>query len=263
MRKGVGYGRNPLMSKRCVIIPAMDEAERIGSVIEGIRRHTDADIVVVDDGSGDGTARRAKRAGAHVIRHPFNMGYGVALQTGYQHALRQGYKVLVQMDGDGQHDPESIPALFEAVESGACDMALGSRFLVEGGYPLDLLKKLGIGFFRGVIRVLTGKTITDPTSGYQCLGRPVFEFFSRGHFPWRYPDANVVLLLHRLGFRIREVPALMMPNPAGRGMHRGFFKLAYYFFEMFLSLFVTLLRERTDGLVKSEISRRDRTESKG
>ena len=232
------------MSKRCIIIPALDEAERIGSVIGGIRRHTEADIVVVDDGSGDRTAERARGAGALVIVHPFNMGYGVALQTGYKFALKEGYDVLLQMDGDGQHDPQCIPSLFREVESGECDVAMGSRFLAEGGYPVDLLKSLGIGFFRWVILVLTGITITDPTSGYQCLGRRVFEFFSRGHFPWRYPDANVVLLLHRMGFRIREVPARMMPNPAGRSMHRGVFTLAYYFFEMFLSLFVTLLRDR-------------------
>jgi glycosyltransferase involved in cell wall biosynthesis len=241
----------------------MDEAERIGCVIEGIRRHTEADIVVVDDGSRDRTGPLARNAGALVIRHPFNMGYGVALQTGYKYALQQGYDVLVQMDGDGQHDPQSVPVLFREVESGACEVALGSRFLVEGGYPLDPLKALGIGFFRGVIRVLTGRTITDPTSGYQCLGRPVFEFFSRGHFPWRYPDANVVLLLHRMGFRIKEVPARMRPNPAGRSMHRGVLTLAYYFFEMFLSLFVTLLRERNDGLAEKQVSQGVQREQKG
>ncbi|MEW6668199.1 MAG: glycosyltransferase family 2 protein [Thermodesulfobacteriota bacterium] len=245
------------MGKRCIVIPALDEADRIGSVIEGIRRHTEADIVVVDDGSRDRTARRARSAGALVIRHPFNMGYGVALQTGYKYALKQGYDVLVQMDGDGQHDPHAIPALFQEVESGECDVALGSRFLVQGGYPVDLLKALGIGFFRGVIRVLTGRTVTDPTSGYQCLGRRAFEFFSRGHFPWRYPDANVVLLLHRMGFSIKEVPARMMPNPAGRSMHRGVFTLAYYFIEMFLSLFVTLLRNRDEGLAGNQVPYRD------
>jgi glycosyltransferase involved in cell wall biosynthesis len=250
------------MSKRCVIIPALDEADRVESVIEGIRRQTEADIVVVDDGSRDRTARQARNAGALVIRHPFNMGYGVALQTGYKYALKEGYDVLVQMDGDGQHDPQSLPALFQEVESGMCDVALGSRFLVEGGYPVDPLKALGIGFFRGVIRVLTGRTITDPTSGYQCLGRQVFEFFSRGHFPWRYPDANVVLLLHLAGFRIKEVPARMMPNPVGRSMHRGVFTLAYYFFEMFLSLFVTLLRDRNDGLAGNRLSHRAHKEHK-
>jgi glycosyltransferase involved in cell wall biosynthesis len=239
------------MSRRCIVIPALDEAERIGSVIEGNRQHTDAEIVVIDDGSRDRTGQRAGKAGAVVITHPFNMGYGVALQTGYKFALKEGYDVLLQMDGDGQHDPQCIPFLFREVESGECDVAMGSRFLAEGGYAVDPLKSLGIGFFRWVIRVLAGITITDPTSGYQCLGRRVFEFFSRGHFPWRYPDANVVLLLHRMGFRIREVPALMMPNPAGRSMHRGVFTLAYYFFEMFLSLFVTLLRERNDGLVNT------------
>lgn len=229
---------------RCIILPAFNEGGHIGPVLEGIRKHTDADIVVVDDGSSDTTVQEAGAAGGRVISHPFNMGYGVALQTGYKYALQKGYEVLVQMDADGQHDPRGIPALFEEVESGRCDLAIGSRFLGEQGYPVDFLKWLGIGFFRMVIRILTGQTITDPTSGFQCLGRPVFKFLARDVFPWRYPDANVVIQLLRMRFRIREVPARMRPNPAGRSMHRGLFRLGYYFFEVFLSLFVTLLRDR-------------------
>jgi glycosyltransferase involved in cell wall biosynthesis len=234
------------MSKtRCIIIPAFNEGGHIALVIEGIRKCTDADIVVVDDGSGDRTVQEARASGAQVISHPFNMGYGVALQTGYKYALQRGCRVVVQMDADGQHDPQGIMALFEEVESGRCDIVIGSRFLSEEPYPVDFLKWLGIGFFRLVIRILTGQTVTDPTSGYQCLGRRAFEVFAEGDFPWRYPDANIILQLHLMGFRIREVPARMMPNPSGRSMHRGFFGLTYYFFEMFLSLFVTLLRDKS------------------
>ncbi|MBN1103329.1 MAG: glycosyltransferase family 2 protein [Deltaproteobacteria bacterium] len=252
------------MSKtRCIIIPAFNEGEQIASVIDGIRRFTDADIVVVDDGSRDQTGEKARRAGAYVIEHPFNIGYGAALQTGYRYALNRGYSYLLQMDGDGQHDPGSIPGLFREAESGGWDVVLGSRFLGREPYRAGPLKDSGILVFRILVRLLTGQTITDPTSGYQCLGRRVFEVFAESDFPWRYPDANIILQLHLMGFRIKEVPARMVPNPSGRSMHQGVFRLVYYFFEMFLSLFVTLLRERNEGLAGNRVSRRAHKEPEG
>lgn len=116
-------------SKKCIIIPAHNEEANIVRVISGIRAASNADIVVIDDGSRDRTAREATGAGAFVVHHPYNMGYGTALQTGYKFAVSRGYDYLVQMDGDGQHKPESIPALFERVENRECDVLVGSRFL--------------------------------------------------------------------------------------------------------------------------------------
>ena len=232
------------MKKKCIIIPAYYEEESIGSVIAGIRRHSEADIVVIDDGSADGTGLKAAEAGAQVIRHPFNLGYGVALQTGYKWALRRGYDFLVQMDADGQHDPKYIPALFEQVEEGGSDVAIGSRFLVKGGYEAGISKTVGISFFRILIRLACRERITDPTSGYQCLDQKVFAEFSKDLFPTDYPDADVILMLFRMGYRVREVPVTMIPNPLGKSMHRGIFRLMYYFFKMCLSFFVTLLREK-------------------
>ena len=231
------------MNKKCIIIPAYNEENRIESVIENIRRCSDEDIIVIDDGSKDSTAVKAEKAGACVIRHPFNMGYGVALQTGYKYAVKQHYDLLVQMDGDGQHGAEFIPELFRKVENNACDVVIGSRFLSQVPYKGGILKTVGISIFRLLIRMITGERITDPTSGYQCLNRKVFEFFTADHFPWDYPDANVIIMLHRAGFRIREIPVEMTPNPEGRSMHRGLFKISYYLFEVLLSIFVTLIRK--------------------
>jgi glycosyltransferase involved in cell wall biosynthesis len=230
--------------RRCIIVPAFNEAENIAAVIEGIRKESDADIVVIEDGSIDKTGEKARKAGAFVITHPFNLGYGAALQTGYKYGLKENYDFLLQMDGDGQHDPKSIPELFREVETGGCDVAIGSRFLGKKSYPIGSLKSLGIKLFRVVIRLVTGQTITDPTSGYQCLNRHVFRVFTEDLFPCDYPDANIIILLHRMGYRIKEVPVAMLPNPEGRSMHRGVFRVPYYFFEMFLSLSVTLLRDK-------------------
>jgi glycosyltransferase involved in cell wall biosynthesis len=233
------------MNKKCIIIPAYNEGNNISSVIRDIREYSgDTDIIVIDDGSTDFTAEIAQKAGAFVIRHPFNIGYGVALQTGYKYAVEKNYDVLVQMDGDGQHSAKFIPELFKQVEYLNSDVILGSRFLLKDHYKTGFLKSMGIGIFRLTIWIATGEKITDPTSGYQCLSRKVFEFFTEDHFPCDYPDANVIIMLHRAGFKIKEIPVEMMPNTESRSMHRGLFKISYYFFTVFLSIFVTLIRKR-------------------
>lgn len=233
-----------MMKKKCIIIPAYNEAENISSVIAAIKRGTDMDIIVIDDGSTDKTAESAERSGAVVIRHPFNMGYGVALQTGYKYAVKKNYDLLTQMDGDGQHNPDAVESLFQQVESGACDVLIGSRFLKKGGYDVGILKRIGIALFRSIIRMISGERITDPTSGFQCMNRKVFTVFTEDSFPCDYPDANIIIMLLRKGFVVREIPVEMVENPQGRSMHRGFFTKLYYFFKIFFSIFIVLIREK-------------------
>jgi glycosyltransferase involved in cell wall biosynthesis len=232
-------------TKKCIIIPAFNEEKQIASVIEGVRKFSDADIVVIDDGSRDRTAEIARKVGACVIRHPFNMGYGVALQTAYKYALKNDYEFLLQIDGDGQHDPGYIPALFAIVENRECDLVIGSRFLKNTTDQPGIFKLTGIKLFRQIIKVITGERITDPTSGYQCMNRRIFQYFSGDSFPCDYPDANIVILLHRMGFKISELPVAMVPNPEGRSMHRGVFKVTYYVFKIFLSILVIILRKKS------------------
>jgi glycosyltransferase involved in cell wall biosynthesis len=232
-----------------VIIPAYNEERGIGNVIEGVRRDIpEADILVVDDGSGDQTAHKARSAGAAVARHPFNLGYGAALQTGYRYAMRNGYSLLVQMDGDGQHDPSCIPALLEPLRQGRADVAIGSRFLasVKGQapaaqYDVPLARRMGISLFRTITALIIGQRVTDPTSGFQAMQQAVFSWFTGDKFPADYPDADVIIMLHRAGFRIVEVPVRMFQNPDKKSMHSGL-KPLYYVFKMFLSIFVTLMR---------------------
>lgn len=232
------------MKKKCIIIPAYNEGENIANVIQGIKSVTDVDVFIIDDGSKDLTSQKAKQAGAHVISHPYNMGYGVALQTGYKYALRHDYDVLLQIDGDGQHLPDAIPEFFKKVESGDCDVLIGSRFLIKGGYHPILLKKIGIFLFKVIIRLINRARITDPTSGYQCMTKEVFRIFTDDSFPCDYPDTNIIIRLYRMGFVVKELPVRMRENPEGRSMHKGAITLLYYFFTMFLSIFISLISSK-------------------
>lgn len=240
------------MDRILIIVPAFNEQEKIGDVVSGIK-HTDAqlDILVIDDGSTDQTAFHAELAGAKVIRHLSNMGYGAALQTGYKYAVQRGYDYLVQLDGDGQHDPVYIPELLKMVMTGEGDLILGSRFLKktaagESAMRLpraNIARKWGIKMFAFITSTLVGFKITDPTSGYQALNRNVVAFFTQDFFPTDFPDADIIVTAHRAGFKIKEFPMMMLQRSMGKSMHSGL-KPVYYIFKMILSLFMTLLRKR-------------------
>jgi glycosyltransferase involved in cell wall biosynthesis len=234
-----------LKTRRLIIIPAYNEERQIAAVIKGVRQYSEADIIVIDDGSEDRTAERAASTGARLLRHPFNLGAGAAVQTGYKYAVVHNYETLLQMDGDGQHHPAHIPDLFAMIEERRCDMAIGSRFLTDSEPSTGFLKSMAICVFRRIIKLMTGTTITDPTSGYRCMNWAVFRYFTEDGFPDDYADANTIIDMHRRGFKIEELPVRMQPNPEGRSMHRGIIKISYYFFNVFLSIFITLLRKKS------------------
>ncbi|GAB3411757.1 glycosyltransferase family 2 protein [Haloparvum alkalitolerans] len=146
------------------VLPAYNEAETVGPVIEGTSEHVD-EVVVVDDGSSDATAAVARDHGATVVEHVFNTGVGGAVRTGYQYAIRNDYDLVVQVDGDGQHDPAHIPRLLEAAED--ADMVIASRYLNESFEEYGFVRRLGISFFTTVVNVLGGVDITDVTSGFR------------------------------------------------------------------------------------------------
>jgi glycosyltransferase involved in cell wall biosynthesis len=233
---------NELQKNFAIIIPAYNESGRITSTIADIRKCTGAEIIVVSDGSTDSTAAEAKTAGASVIELPFNLGYGAALQTGFRYALRKEYQFVVHMDADGQHNPEYISALLEEVRSGEVDVVIGSRFLGEGDYKAETLKKMGMILFRNIASLITGQKITDPTSGFQAMNRKAMKFCASDAYPVDFPDADVLIMLHRQGLRYKEVAVHMNQSPEKKSMHSGFVPL-YYLFKMMLSIFVTLLRK--------------------
>jgi glycosyltransferase involved in cell wall biosynthesis len=218
-----------------VIIPAYNEEGSLPQLLEDVVvALPGAAVVVVDDGSADATGEVARSRGATVLQHPFNMGYGAALQTGFRWALERGADYAVQLDADGQHLPAEMPPLLDAVRCGECDLALGSRFLAETDYQMGGIKRLGRDVFRAIAR-LWGLDLTDPTSGFQALNREVLEIFVSPWYPADYPDVDVLLLVHRRGLRLREFAVQMAPGWRESTMHSGLRPL-YYCYRMLLSL---------------------------
>lgn len=226
-----------------IIIPAYNEEKNIAGVINGIKNVIhDANILVVNDGGEDRTEEIARELGVRVISLPYNMGYGSALQTGFKFALKKGYEYAVQIDADGQHDPEDIPKLLDEVFKNKADVIIGSRFLNKGNYKAPFTRRVGMLFFAKLTSLIIGKKITDPTSGYQAINKHGLKFYAGEYYPVDFPDADVIIMLHRAGLKIKEIPVTMYQGVRGKSMHSGL-KPVYYIFKMFLSIFVTLLRK--------------------
>ena len=227
-----------------IAIPAYNEAGRVGAVVHDVRRVLPAaDVLVVDDGSADGTAREALDAGAMVVTLPINSGYGAALQCAYKFASRKGYDVLGQIDADGQHRAEYLVGMIEVLAEPDVDVVVGSRFLDrDGHYRPSAARKAGIALFSRIATLIMRQHVTDPTSGFQVMRTSVARFFCSEVYPVDYPDVDILILLHRSGFKVREVPVQMRPA-TNVSMHAGHRSL-YYVYKMFLSILVTLLRPR-------------------
>lgn len=227
-----------------IIIPAFNEWDNIARVVRQAQQHAPgADVLVIDDGSTDGTAQLAKSAGARVISHPFNMGYGVACQTGFKFAIRYDYEYVLQMDGDGQHEPSCIPDLLAAIQDPEVDVVLGSRWLGLVEYKGPLLRKFGKFFFGFLASLLTRHQVTDPTTGFQALSRPVLRFYCTRVYPVDYPDADMIIVLDKVGFRVKEVPVIMYHGHSGHSMHSGYLRPIYYGLKMLMSIGMTLVRD--------------------
>ena len=230
-----------------LVIPAYNEAPRLAGVLAGVREAAPGlAVLVVDDGSRDGSAEIAGRAGVLVVRHPFNLGYAAALQTGYRYALERGYGRVIQMDADGQHDPASIAAIREALDRGI-DLVLGNRFLGAGSYRPPWSRRLGMMLFARLASWILRSPVHDATTGFQGLSGGVVAFHARARdFPPDYPDANIIVRCGRAGFRIGEVPVRMRDNPTGGTLHVGLKPVAYVF-EMLVALAIEASRRRPAG----------------
>src|SRR5829696_4822894 len=231
--------------KKLAIVPAYNEGEMVARVVREIRRHAPGfDVLVVDDGSTDLTATAAEQEGTIVLRHPYNLGIGGAMQSGYKYALRHGYEVAVQVDGDGQHKPEYLPELLAAlhVAGDEADMVYGSRFRGDPGYKVPLGRRLGNLVFSVVLSALTRQRITDPTSGFRMINRRGIELFARD-YPHDYPEVEALLMLHAHHLRIHEVQVRMNARGFGRSSI-DYPRSAYYMAKVLLALFVGLFRRR-------------------
>ena len=209
-----------------------------------------ADVLVMNDAYSDATNHVTKKRKHDVVTHLFNLGYGSGLQLGYKYAVRKDYRYVIQMDADGQHDVCNIPKIYEALqtrdENGELpDIVLGSRFM-EGStdFPVSPAKKIAFAWFRTMLKLGTGRSISDPTTGLQGLSWRTFLFYSKyDNFDDKYPDANMLMQMSLLGFHIREIPAVMHPRVTGVSMHSGL-KPFVYMFRMTFSLMAVWIREK-------------------
>ena len=228
-----------------LIIPAYNEAGTLRDVLERVvEADSGCEVVVVDDGSQDGTGDIAERAGATVLRHPFNLGYGAALQTGYKYALERNATLVVQMDADGQHDPAQIRELAAGIRSGDHDLVVGSRFLETNDYRMGLLRSIGRKVFSALAR-LADLRVSDPTSGFQGMNRRVLDLYARDFFPTDYPDVDVLLTAFRHGLRVGEHPVRMAESSRTSTLHGGL-RSVYYVYKMLLSTFSATARPARD-----------------
>jgi glycosyltransferase involved in cell wall biosynthesis len=229
--------------KTLIVIPSFNEEDSIGQVLEDVKKYAPGILVlVVNDGSRDQTAKIAEENGAKVISLPYNSGYGVALQTGYLYARKHNYSIVVQMDGDGQHDPVFIHDLLNAVNNSDIDVIIGSRFLGGNTYRTSITKRIGMFVFGKLASLFCQEIISDPTSGFQAVKGKVVALIASDYYPPDYPDADFLIMLTRCGFKIREIPVKMHQSKIDKSMHDGT-QSVYYVLKMFLSIFVTLLRK--------------------
>jgi glycosyltransferase involved in cell wall biosynthesis len=230
-----------------VVIPAYNEEACIGQVLGSVRAHIpQADVLVVDDGSADDTSNRVLVSGAELLRLPYNLGVGAALEVALIHADQVGYPYVLRLDADGQHDPRDGLRLLEAVQRREADVAIGSRFLAapsNGKYwrnQTTPTRAVGIKVFATLVSLLIGQRISDPTCGLRCFNRAAISFLARYH-PQDYPEVESVVVLHRAGFRLKEIPVEIYPRQGGvSSISSG--KAIYYVFRVMLAASVAAVR---------------------
>lgn len=239
----IGNGVTALRERVLVIVPAFNEARNLTPVIRGVQTVVpDADVLVVDDGSVDDTVDVARQAGARVVSHAFNLGYGVALQTGFKYAVAGDYDYVIHLDGDGQHEPQGVSDILDALRAGTADVVIGSRYLAQPPAWAGRWRRRASQLLALLTSWITGQPITDPTSGFQGGNRQAVQFYAQDIYPADFPDADVVIMLCKAGFRIREIPVTMYDRASGRSMHAGV-RLLYYGYKMTLAIALTFVRD--------------------
>jgi hypothetical protein len=223
-----------------LVLAYNEDASLPGLLAEIARDCPDWSIVVVSDGSTDGTAQCVRSAGVPLLALPFNSGVATAEQTGFLYALRLGAEVVVRLDGDGQHPPAEARRVVDALERTGADVVVGSRFLDGGGYRSTLIRRAGIRWLSLLLRVLGGVRISDPTSGLRAFRRRAFSLLARV-YPDGYPEPESVLLLARAGLRLAEVPVRMRFRDSGQSS-LGAWSALYYPVKVSFALLVEALR---------------------
>jgi len=224
-----------------ILVPAFNEEAAVGQVVREIRQVVpEVPVLMVDDCSIDSTAAVAREAGAEVLSLPHHLGLGGAVQAGYKLAFELGFQYVIRIDGDGQHDPCYIPAIFEALRTSGCQMVIGSRFLEDDSNHTSLARRLGIRFFCLILRPILGKPVHDPTSGFVGVNRAALQVFSKS-FPLEYPEIEALVVLQRKAFQFLEVPCHMRRRMGGKSTITAL-KSIYYPVHVLLGVFVNVLK---------------------
>lgn len=228
--------------KKLIIIPAFNESENILNTVKVIEKDApDFDYVVINDCSTDNTLEILKQNNINHIALPVNLGIGGAVQTGYKYALENSYDVAVQVDGDGQHDPKYLSALVDALEKNQADMVIGSRFINNEGFQSTFMRRVGIVYFTKLIHLLTGKTITDPTSGFRMCNQKVIALFAKD-YPRDYPEPESIVALLKRNLKVLEVPVQMKERQGGVSSISAS-KSVYYMIKVSLAIMIENLRK--------------------
>ncbi|HEU4963981.1 MAG TPA: glycosyltransferase family 2 protein [Bacilli bacterium] len=226
-----------------VIIPAYNEEGSIGDVIRNIRAvSANIDVVVINDGSKDLTVEVAQAAGATVVDLPFNLGIGGAMQTGYLYAYQNDYDIAIQTDADGQHDPSYIPNLIRPIVDGEVNFVVGSRYVEKTTYRSSAMRRVGMIFFANLIRLVTKRRVTDPTSGFRAADRNIIRMFA-DYYPVDYPEVEVLVHIARNGYSFKEISVEMSARQAGRSSITPL-KSIYYMVKVGLAVMISATRPR-------------------
>jgi len=233
-------GDSKTKMRTLIIVPAFNEVRSLPALIRSLHLHCEGcDVVVIDDGSTDGT-RQALTGLARVVSLPCNLGIGGAVQTGIQIALREGYDIAMQVDGDGQHPAEEVGKLLAALHETGCDLVVGTRFRAAGGFKSTLARRAAIYLFSTFLSRVCGTRITDATSGFRAMNRRAIQLLAR-RYSEDYPEVEALVVAHRAGLRIAEVPVLMSERTAGKSSI-GSLKSVIYMVKVPLAIFMNLLR---------------------
>ncbi|MCA9401150.1 MAG: glycosyltransferase family 2 protein [Candidatus Omnitrophica bacterium] len=236
--------KNELSSwKVLIIIPAFNEGLNIQRTIQEILQLAlPVEIIVINDGSKDDTAQKARELGVAVVSLPYNLGIGGAVQTGYRYAKKNNFDIAIQVDGDAQHDVTYLKALLRPIFNGEADMTIGSRFIPPfTGYQSSFVRRIGIHFFANLISLISKCRITDPTSGFRAVNKHLINIFAE-YYPDDFPEPEAIMVAARHRSRVLEVPVQMRKREYGNSSIR-YLKTLYYMIKVTFAVVLDKLKK--------------------
>lgn len=238
------------MKRIAIVVPAYNEEASIENVVNNIhaiakKYNLLLQPVVINDCSKDTTGKIIAELNCVAINLPINLGIGGAVQTGYKYAFQNGFDYAIQTDGDGQHPAEEIPNMLKVLEEQGLDVVVGSRFITKEGYQSSFMRRLGIQYFMFLNRVLIGLKITDNTSGFRLINRKALAIVS-DYYPDEYPEPEAIILYHKRGLKIGEVPVVMLERQGGQSSISSSHSI-YYMFKVSLAIIFTFIRLRKNN----------------